>query len=198
VGDDMSAGVRKKKYWNEPEPGLWERLYILEVVRGLFITGGVFVGNMWKWLTGRKGALTAYYPEELRPDYSPNNRGRHVLTLRANGEVQCVACNLCATVCPAYCIEIVAAPHPDEPAHPKAPQRFAIDYSRCIFCGFCVEACPEDAIRMVKDIPDLPGFDRDRMWQTIDLLTQWRPTRDPRKPYPAAPEAPQHAEEGRR
>jgi NADH-quinone oxidoreductase subunit I len=198
VGDDMSAGVRKKKYWNEPEPGLWERLYILEVVRGLFITGGVFVGNMWKWLTGRKGALTAYYPEELRPDYSPNNRGRHVLTLRANGEVQCVACNLCATVCPAYCIEIVAAPHPDAPAHPKAPQRFAIDYSRCIFCGFCVEACPEDAIRMVKDIPDLPGFDRDRMWQTIDLLTQWRPTRDPRKPYPAAPEAPQHAEEGGR
>jgi NADH-quinone oxidoreductase subunit I len=192
------ARTPKKKYWNEPEPGLWERLYVFEVVRGLFITGGVFVGNMWKWITGRKGAVTAYYPEELRADYSPNNRGRHVLTLRANGEVQCVACNLCATVCPAYCIEIVAAPHFDEPAHPKAPQRFAIDYSRCIFCGFCVEACPEDAIRMVKDIPGLPGFDRDRMWQTIDLLTQWQPARDPRKPYPAAPQSPEAADEVRR
>ena len=39
--------------------------------------------------------------EETRADYSPNNRGRHVLTQRADGKVQCVACNLCATVCPA-------------------------------------------------------------------------------------------------
>ena len=58
-------------------------------------------------MTFRKGALTAYYPEETRSDYSPNNRGRHVLTQRANGEVQCVACNMCATACPAYCIEIL-------------------------------------------------------------------------------------------
>ena len=44
----------------------------------------------------------------------------------------------------------------DDPAHPKYPLRFEIDYSRCIFCGLCVEACPEDAIRMVKEVPDLP------------------------------------------
>jgi NADH-quinone oxidoreductase subunit I len=186
----MVGGVKrraaKKKYWNEPEMGLWERLYLLEIVRGLFITGAVFLGNLWKWATFRKGALTAYYPEELRADYSPNNRGRHVLTTRPNGEVQCVACNLCATVCPAYCIEIVAVDRPGERAHPKSPQRFEIDYSRCIFCGFCVEACPEDAIRMVKEIPDLPSFDRDDLWGKIDMLKQWQPARDPRKPYPAA------------
>ena len=40
---------------------------------------------MGKFLTGRKGALTAYYPEEIRADYSPINRGRHVLTQRPNG-----------------------------------------------------------------------------------------------------------------
>ena len=177
----------RKQYWNEPTLGLWERLYIFEIVRGLSITGRVFFGNMWKWVTGRKGALTAYYPEETRPDYSPNNRGRHVLTQRADGKVQCVACNMCATACPAYCIEIEATADFDDAAHPKSPARFEIDYSRCIFCGFCVEACPEDAIRMVKDVPNLPGFDRDAMWGRKDLLTQWHPLTDPRKPYPAAP-----------
>jgi NADH-quinone oxidoreductase subunit I len=180
---------RKKQYWNEPTMGLWERIYILEIVRGLYITTSVFLGNMWKWVTFRKGALTAYYPEEIRADYSPINRGRHVLTQRANGEVQCVACNMCATVCPAYCIEIVAKANFTDRGHPKSPQRFEIDYSRCIFCGFCVEACPEDAIRMVKEVPNLPGFDRDVMWAPIDLLKSWHPLKDPQKPYPSEPGA---------
>jgi NADH-quinone oxidoreductase subunit I len=179
----------RKQYWNEPQLGLWEKLYLFEIVRGLSITGRVFFANMWKWVTGRKGALTAYYPEETRADYSPINRGRHVLTQRPDGKVQCVACNMCATVCPAYCIEIEAAADFNDPAHPKSPVRFELDYSRCIFCGFCVEACPEDAIRMVKDVPNLPGFDREAMWGRKDLLLQWHPLRDPRKHYPPAPAA---------
>jgi NADH-quinone oxidoreductase subunit I len=180
--------MMKKEYWNKPTLGLWERVYIFEIVRGLWITGTVFLKNMWKWMTFRKGAVTAYYPEEIRADYSPNNRGRHVLTQRPDDGVQCVACNMCATACPAYCIEIEAGSTGD-PTHPKAPRRFEIDYSRCIFCGFCVEACPEDAIRMVKEVPDFPGFDRNNMWAKIDLLSQWRLTKDPRKRYPPPPTA---------
>lgn len=181
----------RKQYWNERTLGWWERVYLLEVFRGLGITLGVFFRNMAKWVTGRKGAVTAYYPEEIRADYSPNNRGRHVLTRRANGQVQCVACNLCATVCPAYCIEIVAKADFADADHPKSPERFEIDYSRCIFCGFCVEACPEDAIRMVKEVTDLPKFSRD-MWASRDLLSGWRTVEPPRKrpKHEAAPEAP--------
>ena len=182
----MSDRPAKKQYWNEPEMGFWERIYILEVVRGLRITGGVFFRNMAKWVTGRKGAVTAYYPEEVRADYSPRNRGRHVLTRRDNGDVQCIACNLCATVCPAYCIEIEAAADFADPHHPKYPKRFAIDYSRCIFCGFCVEACPEDAIRMEPEVPELPKFER-QMWASRDLLEGWKRVAPPAKHHPAPP-----------
>jgi NADH-quinone oxidoreductase subunit I len=94
---------------------------------------------------------------------------------------------MCATVCPAKVIEIDAGFDPDDPVHPKYPIRFEIDYSRCIFCGLCVEACPEDAIRMVKEVPNLPTYDRQNMWLSLDELLHWKPQSDVAKPYPAAP-----------
>ena len=84
-------------------------------------------------------------------------------------------------------IEIDAAFDPDDPAHPKYPSRFEIDYSRCVFCGLCVEACPEDAIRMVKEVPNLPSLDRHGMWLGKDELLTWHPLSDVAKPYPGAP-----------
>jgi NADH-quinone oxidoreductase subunit I len=181
------APIVRKRYWNEPAMGGWERFYLFEVVRGLAVTSAVFLRNMGKWMTGRKGALTTYYPEERRSDYAPRNRGKHVLTQRPDGSPQCVACNMCATVCPAKVIEIEAAFDPHDEAHPKSPRRFAIDYSRCIFCGLCVEACPEDAIRMAPEVPNLPGPVRGNMWIEMDELLTWNPQRDVAKPYPARP-----------
>ena len=106
----------RKQYWNEPAMGLWERLYLPEILRGMAITSRVFFRNMGRWITGRKGALTTYYPEETRWDYARHNRGKHVLTQRPDGSPQCVACNMCATVCPAKVIEIDAAFDPDDPS----------------------------------------------------------------------------------
>ena len=174
----------RKQYWNKPTMSWWERAYLPEILRGLFITGGVFMRNMGRWLTFRKGALTTYYPEETRADYAAGNRGKHVLTQRPDGRPQCIACNLCATVCPAKVIEIEAGFDPDDPAHPKYPVRFEIDYSRCVFCGLCVEACPEDAIRMVKEIPNLPTYDRGSLWLSREELLTWSPRSDVAKPYP--------------
>lgn len=177
----------RPQYWNARELTLWEKLYLPEVLRGLAITTGVFLRNMGKWLTGRRGAVTTYYPEEKRKDFAPRNRGKHILTQRPDGSPQCIACNMCATVCPAKVIEIEAGFDPNDPAHPKSPVRFEIDYSRCVFCGLCVEACPEDAIRMQEDVPGLVSDDRYNMWLTMDEMLTWRPQSDVAKPYPPKP-----------
>ena len=183
----MKVAYERRRYWNEPTLTLWERSYLPEIVRGLIVTSGVFLRNMGRWITGRKGALTTYYPEEQRADFAPINRGKHVLTQRPDGRPQCIACNMCATVCPAKVIEIEAGFDPDDVAHPKFPVRFEIDYSRCIFCGLCVEACPEDAIRMAREIPSLPSANRHEMWLGLEELLTWNPQKDVAKPYPPDP-----------
>ena len=47
-------------------------------------------------------AETVQYPEEM-PYLAPRYRGRIVLTRDPDGEERCVACNLCAAVCPVDC-----------------------------------------------------------------------------------------------
>ena len=179
----MTPYVRKK-YWNEPEMSWWEartssRSCADSHHRRRLHPQHVALDDR------QKGALTTYYPEEKRWTTRRGNRGKHVLTQRVDGRPQCIACNMCATVCPAKVIEIEAAFDPADAVHPKYPARFEIDYSRCIFCGLCVEACPEDAIRMVEDVPHLPSADRQTMWLGKEELLTWRPQSDVAKHYPA-------------
>ncbi len=193
----MTVRDHRPKYWNERELGTWEGAYLPEIVRGLALVSRIFLRNMGRWLTGRKGALTTYYPEETRWDFSPINRGKHVLVQRPDGSPQCVACQMCATVCPARVIEIEAGFDPEDTAHPRFPVRFEIDYSRCVFCGLCVEACPEDAIRMAKEVHQLTSTDRHAMWLTMEEMLSWQPAKDAAKPYPPKPpKPPKHPPEG--
>jgi NADH-quinone oxidoreductase subunit I len=111
-----------------------QRIYILEIVKGLVLTlKQVF-----------RPKFTRQYPEE-RWNPPASFRGRPVL-VEEDGVERCVACGLCARVCPALAIEVQAS----ETELPKEryPIKFEINMLRCIFCGFCEEACPEEAIIM--------------------------------------------------
>lgn len=89
--------------------------------------------------------VTMRYPEE-KWEVAKRWRGRHFLPVfEASGKTRCVACMLCASVCPAECIHIVATVEPDNRRHPAT---YTIDLGRCIFCGYCVEVCPKQAIEM--------------------------------------------------
>lgn len=126
------------------EMSFWDKLYIPAIIKGMIIT--------LKHLPKRK--FTMQYPEE-KWEYPPRFRGIHKLTKDEKERVKCVACFMCATACPAQCINIKAQAS-SWPDREKIPEVFEIDLLRCIFCGYCVEACPEDAIVMTnKPVPSM-------------------------------------------
>jgi NADH-quinone oxidoreductase subunit I len=117
---------------------LLEKTYLPEIAKGL----GITFKQMFK------PKFTRQYPEEVwEPEGS--YRGRPVLVQDENGE-RCVACGLCARVCPALAIEMQASE--TEKEKERFPIKFEINMLRCIFCGFCEEVCPEEAIVMSKDL----------------------------------------------
>ena len=154
---------------------IWEKLYIPQIVSGLKVTTAHLLRNLYLHsahrlglLQNRRAAVTFQYPEEPRP-LAARFRSRHRLTVRDDGTPRCVGCMLCETVCPAHCITIVAAEHPD-PNIEKYPVRFDIDLGVCVYCGYCVEVCPEDAIRMDTGILDVAAYSRDAMKLDIHEL----------------------------
>lgn len=135
------------------EMNFWERIYIIEIIKGVVFTFSKLVKNLILHILHTFGIskktaadVTIQYPDERRL-YPERYRGRHRLTLKEDGSVKCTACFLCATACPAKCIYIEPAEHKD-PKVEKYPGRYEIDTLLCIYCGYCVEACPVDAIRM--------------------------------------------------
>lgn len=171
------------RWIEDPELGLAERSYVPLFVQGMTTT--------LKHLLGPK--KTVQSPEvRYQPPEPLRYRGVHRLNRDAQGRVKCVACFLCATACPAHCIDIVAAeaPWPDREKYPRA---FTIDELRCIFCGMCEEACPVDAIELTS-LYDLSGksreemvFDKEKLLSVYDQTKDAEPMRTRRPAEPPKP-----------
>ncbi len=166
------------KWIEEPKLGLSGKMYLPLVFGGLTTTA--------KHLFGPK--MTVSFPEERAKISNPLiYRGVHRLNKDAEGRVKCVACFLCATACPAHCIDIVGTESP-WPDREKYPESFTIDELRCIFCGMCEEACPVDAIELTS-LYDLTGRSREEMiFDKEKLLSVYDMTKDA-EPSPSEREA---------
>lgn len=150
----MAIAEADVRWVEPPKLGLFENLYLPIVADGLKTT----LAHMFQ------KKVTEEYPEQ-EPKLPPNYRGVHRLNRDEAGRVKCVACYMCATACPAHCIDIVAAPAPadwSKDGREKYPETFVIDELRCIYCGMCEEACPVDAIELTT-MYDLTGLSREQM-----------------------------------
>jgi len=134
-----------------------EKMYISAIFSGMKTTLKHFTKN----LSDSSNIQTVCYPESMPTDITSRYRGVHRLThRREDNSIACVACFMCATACPAECIEIVAVDRQDG-VDEKMPAIFNIDLLECVFCGYCVEACPCDAIRMDSGIFSVIGDKRE-------------------------------------
>ena len=151
--------------------GIRRHTYLIAIIEGLWVTFRHLMKNWIGNLFGQRaktGIATLSYPEEKKA-YPARNRGLHRLMKREDGEVRCVACMMCPTVCPAHCITIVPEEAPDGRIE-KRPRIFEIDELRCVVCGLCVEACPCDAIRMDTGVHMPPSTHRDHFIFDKDVL----------------------------
>ncbi|MDP8255722.1 MAG: NADH-quinone oxidoreductase subunit NuoI [Candidatus Alcyoniella australis] len=132
----------------------------------------VTLWDIWKGLAltmrhALRKPVTLRYPEQRR-EVAERFRGRHRLRRWDDGSERCVACGMCAAVCPAAAIYI-------EPGETQYGERFAKVYEvnamRCVYCGFCVEACPYDAIVMTGDYEMAEYNKADLLWDK-DRLTE--------------------------
>ncbi len=106
----------------------------VDILRGMSVTGTYFVVDK----------VTVEYPEEKLQPY-PRFRGAHaLLTDPETGDTKCVACMLCATICPSRCISIVGEQMPEGRSRPAS---FDLDLSRCIFCGLVRGGLPRGGHR---------------------------------------------------
>ena len=160
----MTATV---KTLERPTRTFWEQTYIPEILKGMSVTFSHFVKAL---ANPKENVVTISYPEVKR-EYPHRYRGQHRLMLRGDGQVRCVACMCCSTICPADCIHIEATEH-DDPNIEKYPKVFVIDHLRCVVCGLCVEACPCDAIRMDTGKHCEPFYDRVDSFLVRDYLME--------------------------
>ena len=87
----------------------------VDILRGMSVTGTYFVVEK----------VTVEYPKEKVQTYPRFRGAQALLTDPVTGDTKCVACMLCATACPAECIEIIAGESPD-PKIEKFPTTYNI------------------------------------------------------------------------
>jgi NADH-quinone oxidoreductase subunit I len=165
----ISLSGRKKEV-SDKKMTFMESLYLVAIVKGLFIT--------IRHLFTRK--VTVKYPEQVR-ERSVVYRGQHMLKRDDQGRENCTACGLCALSCPAEAITMTAAERKPSEKHLYREEKYASVYEinmlRCIFCGLCEEACPKDAVYLTESKVLVPSsynredfiFGKDRLVMPLDV-----------------------------
>ena len=140
---------------------LLRKIFFIDILKGLAVT--------WKYTYSK--VYTEQYPTE-KPLVAERYRGAPRLNNDPEtGETLCIACDLCAEVCPEDLIVVGSTRDPE--SRKKVLTTYTFDTSRCLFCGLCQEVCPTNAIELTQDF-ELATYDRKTMlWDRDRLEKGW-------------------------
>jgi len=119
-----------------------KKIFFIDLIKGLSLTLKYNVSK----------SITIRYPDEEKWVPYQRFRGLHTLNRDAQGRELCVACELCAKICPTQCITVI--PMEDDTGRgiaDRVAKMYEINLVRCMFCGLCEDACPTTAIRMGRE-----------------------------------------------
>ncbi|MEW2913310.1 4Fe-4S dicluster domain-containing protein [Leisingera sp. JC11] len=114
------------------------RVFFLDLLAGLRLT--------LRYMFSK--TVTHRYPDHEKWVPYERHRGHHFIKTNDEGDVNCVACELCSQICPCDCITVI--PYENEKGD-RRPKVFDINLARCLYCGLCEDACPADAIKLGQE-----------------------------------------------
>jgi formate hydrogenlyase subunit 6/NADH:ubiquinone oxidoreductase subunit I len=129
-------------YFKEIASGFWSLL------AGMAVTIRYFV----------KPVVTVQYPRQ-KIQMSPAYRGYPQLILDPETHThRCIACEMCARICPSQLIHVEGAKFPGEKQ--KRATKYIHEHYYCSLCGLCTEVCPTSALEYSKEYR-LVGYRRE-------------------------------------
>ena len=118
-----------------------------------------------------KPIVTVQYPRE-KLVMSPNFRGYPQFIIDPEIKThRCIACEMCARICPSQLITVEGAKFPGEKQ--KRATFYVHKHQYCSLCGLCVEVCPTTALEYSK-VYCLTGYQREDAVIDHLLLLQQR------------------------
>lgn len=120
-------------YFKEIASGFWSLL------AGMAVTIRYFV----------KPVVTVQYPRQ-KIQMSPAYRGYPQFIIDPETHThRCIACEMCARICPSQLITVEGAKFPGEKQ--KRATKYVHEHYYCSFCGLCTEVCPTTALEYSKE-----------------------------------------------
>jgi len=151
---------------------------IKQLLKTIFLVdlfSGAALTFKYNWF---KKQIVMHYPDKEKWVPYERFRGLHYQAVDENNKIKCVACELCAKICPANVITIEAKEGEDGQ---RVPAIYRMDLHRCAYCGLCVEVCPEDAIMHGAGF-EFAGYKREDAVMNLEDLLKNKPNEtDPEK-----------------
>jgi NADH-quinone oxidoreductase chain I len=104
-----------------------------------------------------KPIVTVQYPRQ-KITMTPRYRGYPQFIIDPEtGTHRCIACEMCARICPSQLISVEGTKFPGEKQ--KRATKYLHEHYYCSLCGLCTEVCPTSALEYSKEYR-LAGYQR--------------------------------------